>query len=102
MPHARARGERRFRRGLMPTDLLEPPERRCRLWADVAVFVLAEFVVRRFWFGATMELERSGRSMVRPDADVGFAGSGRRRWCRRRSSAASYGVIDNRSEILQH
>ena len=32
------------------------------------------------------------------DADVDFAGSSRRRWCRRRSSAASYGVIDNRSE----
>ena len=25
-----------------------------------------------------------------------------RRWCRRRSSAASYRVIDNRSENLQH
>ena len=34
-------------------------------------------------------------------ADVGFARSGRR-WCRRRSSAASYRVIDNRSENLQH
>ena len=32
------------------------------------------------------------------DADVGFTGSARRRWCRRRASAASYGVIDNRSE----
>ena len=30
-----------------------------------------------------------------------FAWSGRR-WCRRRSSAASYRVIDNRSENLQH
>jgi hypothetical protein len=28
--------------------------------------------------------------------------AGRRRWCRHRSSAASYGVIDNRSENLQH
>ena len=34
-------------------------------------------------------------------ADVGFAWSGRR-WCRRRSSAASYRVIANRSENLQH
>ena len=36
------------------------------------------------------------------DADVGFAWSGRRRWCRRRSSAASYRVIGNDRQILQH
>ena len=36
------------------------------------------------------------------DADVGFAWSGRRRWCRRRSSAASYRVIGNDRQILQY
>ena len=36
-----------------------------------------------------------GARAIGADADVGFAWSGRRRWCRRRSSAASYGVIDN-------
>jgi hypothetical protein len=40
-----------------------------------------------FRFGATMELGQSGRSMMMR---------------RRRASAASYGVIDNRSENLQH
>ena len=33
------------------------------------------------------------------DADVGFAWSGRRRWCRRRSRAGSYGVIGNDRQI---
>ena len=79
-PHARARGARRFKRALTQTDLLEPPWAAVRLLVDVAIFVLAEIVVGRF--GATMEL---GRSMMR-----------------RRPSAASYGVIDNRSENLQH
>ena len=36
------------------------------------------------------------------DDDVGFAGSGRRRWCRRRSSAARYRVVDNDRQIPQH
>ena len=35
--------------------------------------------------------------MTDDDADVGFAW-----WGRRRSSAASYGVIDNDGRILQH
>jgi hypothetical protein len=39
-----------------------------------------------------MELER-----MTTDADVGFAGSGRRR-----SSAARYGVIDSDRQIPQH
>jgi hypothetical protein len=34
------------------------------------------------------------------DDDIGFAGSGRRRWCRRRSSAARYRVINNDRQIL--
>jgi hypothetical protein len=33
------------------------------------------------------------------DADVGFAWSGRRRWCRRRSRAGSYRVIGNDRQI---
>ena len=37
----------------------------------------------------------AGARAIGADADVGFAWSGRRRWCRRRSSAASYRVIDN-------
>ena len=37
----------------------------------------------------------AGARAIGADADVGFAGSGRRRWCRRRSSAASYRVIGN-------
>ena len=37
-----------------------------RLLADVALF--SGIVVRRFWFGATMELGRSGRSMMMMDA----------------------------------
>ena len=37
----------------------------------------------------------AGARAIGADADVGFAGSGRRRWCRRRSSAASYRVIAN-------
>ena len=37
----------------------------------------------------------AGARAIGADADGGFAGSGRRRWCRRRSSAASYRVIDN-------
>jgi hypothetical protein len=37
----------------------------------------------------------AGARAIGADADGGFAWSGRRRWCRRRSSAASYGVIGN-------
>jgi hypothetical protein len=37
----------------------------------------------------------AGARAIGADADGGFAWSGRRRWCRRRSSAASYRVIDN-------
>jgi hypothetical protein len=50
-------------------------------------FRFSELLLADFRFGAT---------------DVGFAGSGRRRWCRRRASAARYGVIDNDRQILQH
>jgi hypothetical protein len=77
---ARARRPR-FQRVLTQTDLLEPPGRRCGCWATSA-FLFGGIVVRRF--GATMEVGRSGRSMM-------SAGAG-----------ASYGVIDNRSENLQH
>jgi hypothetical protein len=56
-----------------------------RLLVDVAIS-FSGIVVRRFWFGATMEVGGSGRSMMMS------AGAG----------AASYGVIDNRSENLQH
>src|ERR1035437_9232830 len=58
-PHARARGARRFQRALTQSDLLEPPGRRCGCWST-SPFRFSG-LVRRFWFGATMEL---GRSMM--------------------------------------
>ena len=51
-------------------------------------FLLAELVL------ADSAVDAGARA-TGADADVGFAGSGRRRWCRRRSSAASYRVIGN-------
>ena len=42
---------------------------------DVVIFVLAKLLIRKFWFGADVGVQAV-------DADVGFAGSGRRRWCR--------------------
>ena len=54
---------------------------------------------RRQFFLAELVLANSaadaGARATGADADVGFAWSGRRRWCRRRSSAASYRVIGN-------
>jgi hypothetical protein len=60
------------------TDLLEPPGRRCGCWRR-RHFFFAELLLGRFRFGAD-------DGAVAIDADVGFAGSERRRWCRRRSS----------------
>jgi Transposase DDE domain group 1 len=56
---ARERGARRFQRALTQSDLLEPPGRRCGCWST-SPFRFSG-LVRRFWFGATMEL---GRSMM--------------------------------------
>ena len=89
---ARAKG-RRFQRALTPTDLHRPARRRCGCWPTSTV-LFSGIVVGRFGGGRWS-------SAIGADADVGFAWSGRR-WCRRRSSAASYRVIDNRSENLQH
>jgi hypothetical protein len=80
--HARARGVT-----IPASSEAERPARAVwtalRLLVDVASpFLFSGIVVRRF--GATMEVGRSGRSMM-------SAGAG-----------ASYGVIDNRSENLQH
>ena len=83
-----------------PRHLVEPPGRRAACW-PLSPSLFSGIVVRGFRFGATMELGRSGRSMVRPMLTSASPGR-RRRWCRRRSSAASYGVIGNRSENLQH
>ena len=70
-----ARAEaRRFPGALRRSDLLEPPGRRAAA-GDLVIFVLAKLLVGRFWFGAD-----DGAQAV--DADVGFAGSGRWRWCR--------------------
>jgi hypothetical protein len=85
----------------MLLDLLEPPGRCSGCWphdgevagGDVASS-FSRIVVRRFRFGATMEVGRSARPT---DDDVGFAWSGRRR-----AGAASHGVIDNDRQILQH
>ena len=91
--HARARGAGRFQRALTPTDRHRPAGRRCGCWPTSTVLfsgICCSQIRRR-----TLALG------IGADADVGFAWSGRR-WCRRRSSAASYRVIDNRSENLQH
>ena len=92
-PLARARRAGRFQRALTPTDLHRPARRRCGCWPTSTVLFSGSccWQIRR----RTLELG------IGADADVGFAWSGRR-WCRRRSSAASYRVIDNRSENLQH
>ena len=83
----------RFQRALTPTDLHRPARRRCGWWPTSTVLFsgICCWQIRR----RTLELG------IGADADVGFAWSGRR-WCRRRSSAASYRVIANRSENLQH
>ena len=71
-----------FRTSAMPS--------RSPLWRhDRVLFLVSGILVRRFRFGATMALGRSMIMMLRPLR--------RRRW-----SAISYGVIDNRSENLQH
>src|ERR1700684_1897579 len=58
--------------GAMPTDLLEPPGRRCGCWSTSPVrFSLSRVVVRSFPFGAD-----DGAQAI--DADLGFAGSERR------------------------
>jgi hypothetical protein len=75
---ARARRPR-FQRVLTQTDLLEPPGRRCGCWATSA-FLFDGIVVRRF--GATMEVGRSGRSMM-------LAGAGELPVDRARHPAAS-------------
>ena len=85
--HTRARDDRQFQRAAAQTDLREAPGGAAAAGRTmvrspacaVEIFVLANLV------GTTMELRRS-MMMMRG----------------RRSSAASYGVIDNRSEILQH
>ena len=86
-PHARAR-RRRFQRALTPTDLHRPAGRRCGCWPT------STFLFRGI---CCSQIRRQTLALGIGAADVGFAWSGRR-WCRRRSSAASYRVIDNRSE----
>jgi hypothetical protein len=68
-PHARARGGRagrlsRIGRGCTEqSDRLEPPGRRGGCWLT-SPFLFSGIVVGRFWFGATMEVGGSGRSMM--------------------------------------
>ena len=75
-------------------DLHRPAERRCGWWST-SPSRFSGIVVRRYWGD-------DGARAIGAAADVGFAWSGRRRWCRRRSSAASHRVIDNDRQILQH
>ena len=77
------------------TGLHRPAGRRQRLLADVDIIFFAELLLAD-------SAADAGARATGADADVGFAGSGRRRWCRRRSSAASYRVIDNDRQIPQH
>jgi hypothetical protein len=63
-PHARARGGADSARPV-PTDLHRPARRRCGCW-PTSTFLFGEIVVRRFRFGATMEVGRSGRSHHHP------------------------------------
>src|ERR1035437_6800756 len=76
-PHARARGARRLQRARTPRDPPYHPGRRCGCWST-SPFRFSG-LVRRFWFGAL------------DDVMMMSAGAG-----------ATYGVIDNRSENLQH
>ena len=92
--HARARGRRQFQRALRPTDLHRPAGRRCGCW-PTSTFLFRGIVVGRFGGGRWSSGDR--RRCCRRLRLIG-----RRRWCRRRSSAASCRVIDNRSENLQH
>jgi hypothetical protein len=74
------------------SDPLEPAGRGGGCWpneGEVDVAAVADFSFLGIGRGRTMEL---GRRRGANDADVGFAWSGRRR-----ASAASHGVIDNRS-----
>ena len=57
---------------------------------------------RRFHFSDFRFGAIDGARTVGATDAVGFAWRELRWWCRRRSSAASYRVIDNRSENLQH
>ena len=89
-PRARERDERRFQRALTQTDLLEPAGRCSGCWPHdgevdgcaVEIFVL----VKSVWGD---DGTRAIGMMMRPLR-------------RRRLTAISYGIIDNRSENLQH
>jgi hypothetical protein len=88
-PHARTRREL-IQRGSEADRPARAAWSALRLLVDVVIFVLAKLLVGGFWFGAD-----DGAQAVA--ADVGFAGSGR--WCRRRSSAARYGVMTTDRKI---
>jgi len=89
----RARGERRHAELGQQTDprnLVEPPGRRCGCWPTSPFLFLFFAESVRGAIGGTMMM------MMRPP-------SRRRRTMElRRWTAISYGVIDNRSENLQH
>ena len=83
----RARGARRFQRALTQTDLLEPPGRRCGCWST-SPFLFSGLLLA----GSGRRWSSGDRAIAGAPAALG----------RRRSSAGSYGVIDNDRKILQH
>ena len=78
---SRAREAAPIQRALTPTDLHRPARRRCGCWPTSTV-LFRGIGVGRF------ELDAGARA-TGADADGGFAGSGRRRWCRRRATGSS-------------
>ncbi len=91
----RAHEARRFPGALRRSDLLEPPGRRCGCWRRRHLRFSEIVGWQISGSGPTMELRRSMLTSASP-ARSGGAGAGADR------AKARYGVIDNRSEILQH
>ena len=54
------------------SDLLESPGRRCGCWSTSPI-LFTGLLFADFWFGATMEVGRSGRSMMMMSAGAGAA-----------------------------
>src|SRR5580658_5978086 len=91
---SRAREARRFPGALRRSDLLEPPGRRRGCWRRRHLR-FSELLAADFGSGPTMELRRSLLTSASPGRGGGD-GAGADR------AKARYGVIDNRSENLQH
>ena len=79
--------------GIQPLELRRRPTCTGRLGGAAAAGRRRHFFLAELLLAASAA--DAGARAIGADADVGFAWSGRRRWCRRRSSAASYRVIAN-------